>query len=98
MSEILKKALETNGCTFLDIATEPAFNKQVIKKRIEELEKEIKDMQHQAFCTKVAHIPNGLNIINNCPFSGVDIVDLQAKQVLLASLKENLKTIELSKK
>jgi hypothetical protein len=88
MSNLLDKALQTNSTqNFLDIAAEPDFNKGCIEKRIAELEKEIKEMQHQAFCTKVSNIPNGLVIINNCPFSGVDIEDLQAKQVLLASLK-----------
>jgi len=86
---IVKQALETNGCTFLDIAAEPAFNKSVTEKRIAELEKEIKELQSNAFATKS---------INGVTYSGVDIVDLQAKQVLLASLKENFKTIELSKK
>ena len=86
MSNLVKKAFETNGCNFLEFAREPSFNAVTIQKRIDELNSVISDLQKCAFATKVC---------NGVTYCGCDIVDLQAKIAIRDSLIENLKTEKL---
>lgn len=100
MSDLVKKAFETNGCSFLEFAKDPNFNKLTIQKRIDLLNIEISDIQKGAFATNIVKQSIGYNgkpklYKITCPTSGVDIVDLQAKIVLRDALIENLKTEKL---
>ena len=104
MSNHLDKALLTNSSQMppidkkskIDEFREPSFNQAIIQKRIDELNIEISDIQKGAFATKWQRNSANLRDFDvNCPTSGVDIVDLQAKIAIRDSLIENLKTEKL---
>lgn len=54
--DMLKKALETNGCKILELS-EPRFNPICIQQKIDALDKEIEFLRSQAFS------PFGVNVV-----------------------------------
>lgn len=91
--DLVKKALDTNGCKILELA-EPDFNPAIIGKKIDALNKEIDLMRRNAWTSEIYPHIHGNRTLSKKSI-GVDIKVLRSKIAIRDSLICHLKSLKL---